>query len=130
MKTLLIYQHFNHKHKYVIINRVMAVILGTNRELLSRRKDYRILHRRLIALLKYEYNDFNTMRRFFTKEKPPLAPELAKSLDVSTKTVRRHLKDIGQGDLLLLTGAYANTIMGKRPDDFAGIMSEITGLEF
>lgn len=96
-----------------MINRGIAVILDTNRELLSRRKDYRILHRRLIALLKYEYNDFNTMRRYFTNEKPPLAAELAQPLGVSTKTVRRHLKDIDQGDLLLLTGEYASMIMGK-----------------
>lgn len=108
----------------------MGIILDTVANMKSKRKDYRIIHRNLIALLRYEYNDFNTMRRFFTKEKPPLASELAKSLDISTKTVRRHLKDINQGDLLLLTGAYANTIMGKRPDDFAGIISEITGLEF
>lgn len=99
-----------------------------NNQLKLRRKDYRILHRRLIALLRHEYSDFNIMRRYFTKESPPLAPELAKTLNVSTKTIRRHIKDIPQSDLMMLTGAYSNTIMGKRPDDFTGIMSEVANL--
>ena len=107
----------------------MAVVLDTIEELGSKRKDYRILHRRLITLLRYEYNDFNIMRRYFTKEKPPLASDLAKSLGVSTKTIRRHLNDIPQSDLMVLTGAYTNTIMGKRPDDFTGIINEIMYVE-
>lgn len=106
----------------------MVGSLGTLTELGERRKDYRILHRRLLSLLRYEYSDFNIMRRYFTKEEPPLVPELAESLGVSTKTIRRHLNDIPQGDLMVLTGAYANTIMGKRPDDFTGIMSEVANL--
>lgn len=108
----------------------MAVVLDTIQELGSKRKDYRILHRRLVALLRYEYSDFNAMRRFYTKEKPPLAQELAATLGVSTKTVRRHLKDISQSDLMILTGAYVNTVMGKRPDDFSGILSEMLGIQF
>lgn len=108
----------------------MAVVLDTMQGLESKRKDYRILHRRLIALLRYEYSDFNIMRRFFTKEKPPLASELAIILGVSTKTVRRHIKDIPEGDLMALTGAYAGTVMGRKPDDFTSILSEMTGLKF
>lgn len=103
--------------------------LDTMEELKARRKDYRILHRRLVALLRDEYSVFNTMRRFYTKEKPPRANELAVTLGVSTKTIRRHMDDISVGDLMTLTGQYAFIFGSRRPDDFCGMLSEILGTE-
>ena len=96
----------------------------------DKRKDYRILHRRLIVLLRDEYSAYNEMRRYFTKERYPSHEELAEKLGVSVKTVRRHIKDIPLGDMMMLTGQYATLLKGRKPDDFTGILSEITGMKF
>ena len=107
----------------------MFTYLSTLERLGDRRKDYRILHRRLILLLKDTYSSYNEMRRYFTKEKPPGPKELAEALGVSTKTVRRHLKDIPFGDMMLLTGQYATFLKGRQPDDFSGIMSDLLDIK-
>ena len=106
----------------------MMTPLSTMDELKSRRKDYRILHRRLITLLRYEYSAFNTMRRFYTGEKPPRATELAEILNVSSKTIRRHMSDISTSDLTLLTGQYAFMFGNRKPDDLVGILTDLTGI--
>lgn len=106
----------------------MMTPLSTMDELKSRRKDYRILHRRLITLLRYEYSAFNTMRRFYTGEKPPRATEFAEILGVSSKTVRRHMNDISTSDLTLLTGQYAFMFGNRKPDDLVGILTDLTGI--
>ena len=103
----------------------MAVFLDTIQDLKNKRKDYRILHRRLIALLRYEYSDFNIMRRYFTKESFPDTTEIAKSLNVSSKTIRRHINDIPMSDLMILTGQYASMLKDRKPDDFSGIITEL-----
>jgi DNA-binding transcriptional regulator YhcF (GntR family) len=103
--------------------------LDTLEELKDRRKDYRILHRRLISLLREEYSAHNEMRRYFTKERPPSHEEMAKDLGVSVKTIRRHLKDIPLSDMMTLTGQYAAFLKGRKPDDFTGILCDMTGIE-
>lgn len=102
--------------------------LRTYEELKSRRKDYRILHRKLLTILRFEYSDFNIMRRYFTGEKPPNVPELANKLGVSQKTVRRHMGDISEGDLMTLTGAYFSIFKNRKPDDFLGLAEDIFGI--
>lgn len=106
----------------------MAIQLDTYEELRSRRKDYRILHRKLLATLRYEYSDFNIMKRYFTGEKPPNVPELAKGLNVSEKTIRRHMGDISESDLMMLTGMYFSIFKNRKPDDFLGLANDLFGV--
>lgn len=107
----------------------MAMYLQTMETLGYRRKDYRIFHRRFILYLKDTYSTHNEMRRYFTKERPPSHEEMAKDLGVSVKTIRRHLKDIPLGDMMTLTGQYATFLKGRKPDDFTGILCDMTGIE-
>lgn len=102
-----------------------TMFLDTTEELKDRRKDYRILHRQLITLLRNEYSGFNVMRRFYTGEKPPSVTELAETLGVSSKTIRRHMGDISTSDLMLLTGQYAFTFDSRKPDDLVGIAKDL-----
>lgn len=105
----------------------MAMHLDTTDELKNKRKDYRILHRRILTFLRYEYSDYQIMRRYFTKEKAPNSSEIANSLNVSSKTIRRHLNDISMSDLMVLTGQYASLLKNRKPDDFSGIMTDLLG---